>query len=230
MKKTVAILSLIICLSLAMQIQAYSPVIVEINGSHLQSDVPAQIIDGRTMIPLGAIAQHFNCDVSWEPVIQKVTITSKTGATINHSALAITGPNDFKTFVNEVLNKMDAPTRQFVTQYIQQIIYENPLKIMDSGDKAAMYPNGICRVNGVYFESIKDKISHTELVYGYIGYLAHEATHASIVLSGAEGMYSEQDREALCEIAACKAINRAGGSNSNSYAVFKNSLHESFKY
>jgi len=45
------------------------------NGEAITIDVPAQIINDRTMVPVRAIAESFNCRVGWDSDTKTVTIT-----------------------------------------------------------------------------------------------------------------------------------------------------------
>ncbi len=45
------------------------------NGQEIMIDVPAQIMDGKTMVPLRAVAESFDCLVEWEENTQTVWIT-----------------------------------------------------------------------------------------------------------------------------------------------------------
>lgn len=47
---------------------------VLVNGDPVRLDVPARIIDGRTLVPIRFVAETFGCDVSWEQDTKKVTI------------------------------------------------------------------------------------------------------------------------------------------------------------
>jgi len=46
-----------------------------INDSPLQLDVPAQIINGRTMVPIRIIAEQFHVQVQWNNATRTVTIS-----------------------------------------------------------------------------------------------------------------------------------------------------------
>jgi hypothetical protein len=46
------------------------------NGHNFTLDVPAQIIDGRTFVPIRAIAEAFGVDVVWDGSTQTVIITN----------------------------------------------------------------------------------------------------------------------------------------------------------
>jgi hypothetical protein len=45
------------------------------NGKEITLDVPAQLISDRTLVPVRAIAEAFNCNVNWNGDTQTVTIT-----------------------------------------------------------------------------------------------------------------------------------------------------------
>lgn len=49
-----------------------------VNGQSYTLDVPAQSVDGRTMVPARFVAEQFDCDVLWDSLTQSVIITSAT--------------------------------------------------------------------------------------------------------------------------------------------------------
>ena len=48
---------------------------ITVNGADKALDVPAQIVDSRTLVPVRAIAESFGCDVAWDDATKTVTIT-----------------------------------------------------------------------------------------------------------------------------------------------------------
>ena len=48
---------------------------ITVNGEDKALDVPAQIVDSRTLVPVRAIAESFGCDVAWDDATKTVTIT-----------------------------------------------------------------------------------------------------------------------------------------------------------
>ena len=54
---------------------AAAEVIVTLDGAQVEFDVPPQIIDGRTMVPLRAIFEALGADVDWDPETHTVTAT-----------------------------------------------------------------------------------------------------------------------------------------------------------
>jgi len=58
------------------EIQIDNPVML-VNGAEVALDVPAKIIDDRTMVPARAIAESFNLNVNWDGATRTVIITNK---------------------------------------------------------------------------------------------------------------------------------------------------------
>ena len=48
---------------------------ITVNGADKALDVPAQIVDSRTLVPVRAIAESFGCEVGWDDATKTVTIT-----------------------------------------------------------------------------------------------------------------------------------------------------------
>ena len=45
-----------------------------VNGEAKALDVPGQIVDSRTLVPVRAIAESFGCEVGWDDPTKTVTI------------------------------------------------------------------------------------------------------------------------------------------------------------
>ena len=86
------------------------------NGKTTVLDVPAQLIDGRTLVPARAVAEAFGADVNWIESTQTVVITSGTGdsgTTDNTpSRLSGTQPGD-PDYADVVYAKILAAYRDF---------------------------------------------------------------------------------------------------------------------
>lgn len=50
--------------------------IMKINGQDKKLDVPAEIMNGRTMVPVRAVAEAFGCNVEWDNKARAVIITT----------------------------------------------------------------------------------------------------------------------------------------------------------
>ncbi len=57
----------------SLAVYAADTVTVEIDGRQLQTDTPAQIIDGRTMVPMRAIFEALGAGISWDAETKTVT-------------------------------------------------------------------------------------------------------------------------------------------------------------
>lgn len=60
--------------------KGYNVINVVLNGQALTSDVPAINLDGRTMLPVRAIAEAVGADVQWDEATQTVTLTTGAAA------------------------------------------------------------------------------------------------------------------------------------------------------
>lgn len=49
---------------------------VKVNGNDISVDVPAKIVEGRTVVPVRVISEGLNCKVIWSQETQTVTISS----------------------------------------------------------------------------------------------------------------------------------------------------------
>lgn len=79
-KKVISIvLSLVFILSLSNAVFADNGITVKLDDKQLTFDVPPQIIDGRTMVPMRKIFEELGASVDWNAETR--TITSKKGTT-----------------------------------------------------------------------------------------------------------------------------------------------------
>lgn len=65
----------------AVNAQASSDITVTLNGSSIDFDVPPQIIDGRTMVPIRAIFERMGAEVTWDDGT-KTAVSTKGGNTV----------------------------------------------------------------------------------------------------------------------------------------------------
>jgi hypothetical protein len=56
-------------------------VVMKINEEEVTLDVPPQLVDNKTLVPVRAVAEGLNADVDWNDVTQTVIIT-KEGAPV----------------------------------------------------------------------------------------------------------------------------------------------------
>lgn len=57
-------------------ISSAGEIIIRVNDTIIRPDVPAQVINGRTMVPVRFVAQALNCQVDWNEATQSVLIAS----------------------------------------------------------------------------------------------------------------------------------------------------------
>ncbi|MDA8234350.1 MAG: copper amine oxidase N-terminal domain-containing protein [Clostridia bacterium] len=102
-------LALVLTFAVAIPVAANQIIKIYVNGQELKSDVAPQLVKGRTLVPIRAIAEYFGKEVNYDPKKNAVTITGKTNleltsvisqewATAGHAntknPLAYAGPRD----------------------------------------------------------------------------------------------------------------------------------------
>ncbi|MFZ5642941.1 MAG: copper amine oxidase N-terminal domain-containing protein [Bacillota bacterium] len=85
MFKKIAVIACIITLiaALAGVALAGETIKIFINGKEIKSDVPAQIISGRTMVPVRFVSEALGAEVKWEETSQSVLITTQKSKNLN---------------------------------------------------------------------------------------------------------------------------------------------------
>jgi len=61
---------------MSLSVPAFAAIGINVNGQDVYSDVPAQNIGGRVMVPVRLIAEMFGANVSWDEARQTVIITT----------------------------------------------------------------------------------------------------------------------------------------------------------
>lgn len=78
MKKWLAIVGMIILLSgFSCAAMADSPVKLVVDGKEISTDVPIQIVNGRTIVPVRCVAEAFGVAVEWDQDTKTVKITNE---------------------------------------------------------------------------------------------------------------------------------------------------------
>ena len=62
---------------------------VTVDGELLQTDTPAQLIDGNTMVPLRAICDALGAEVDWNASEKKITISEQKKKPSNNAKIAL---------------------------------------------------------------------------------------------------------------------------------------------
>jgi hypothetical protein len=85
----------------------YQTASVVVNGTRLQSDVPGIIVQGRTMLPVRAIADAIGAEVDWNPDTYTVTLT--TPGAPKPEQKPSDGPNDPLAAAAQIYTLADGP-------------------------------------------------------------------------------------------------------------------------
>lgn len=70
---------------------ALEPIKIMVNGQEVVGDTPAQIINGRTMVPIRLVAEALDADVRWDEVNRQVVITTAKGSEETWNLLKVNG-------------------------------------------------------------------------------------------------------------------------------------------
>lgn len=101
-KKLISIILCIVMVCTVLPVSAEEPITVLLNGEELSFDVPPQIIDNRTMVPMRGIFEALGAEVQWNP--DDRTILAGVGETTVRMQIE----NSSMTINNEVLT-LDVP-------------------------------------------------------------------------------------------------------------------------
>ena len=91
-------------LALAMLLPGAFAVDLYVDGSELQTDVPPTIQNGRTLVPLRAIFEALDAEVSWDGATRTAT-AAKAGTTVQVSI------DDTTAYVNGQAQTLDVPAK-----------------------------------------------------------------------------------------------------------------------
>lgn len=56
-------------------VMALQPITINVNGTTVKTDVPAQVVNGRTMVPVRFVSEALGAKVEWDEKNQSVNIT-----------------------------------------------------------------------------------------------------------------------------------------------------------
>lgn len=110
------------------------------NGVPNVLDVPAQLIDSRTLVPIRAISESFGCSVEWEPISQSVLISTYTTTQIPTYAKYPSVP-DWGAITKDIL--LQEQTIEGAYLYIYQTIdkyksYESYIEKLEQSEYSLM--------------------------------------------------------------------------------------------
>jgi len=196
MKKRILVPILIALFSIIGIAYADNPISIYINGQKIQSD--AQIIDGKTMVPIKTVFESLGAQVNWngdsvfittDPIIEPM----------------ITGPNDFTSLIHEALNltkQKDVAVYDYICTGITTIDFGPGEK----GYTAFNINKNVHYVDSDFSLVEQDLPNHSDQVAYYVASLMHEASHTHIYKQ--EGFFiGDSGYElAICNINALRAL------------------------
>jgi len=199
---------------------------IVVNGSFINSDVPPQIINGRTMVPIRFIAEALDCEVTWIESTRIVFINDKPKTL---KPPIIKGTDEFIEVIEGVLELAKEKDVELYNWYISNC------DIIELGDAnnhiACNFMNiytkeAIITFDEHYFNIAKSKYSKHDLLLLYVGILAHECEHTPNYFNY---IYTDSDIEVLCCLASVRAFQKVGGRNSEFEKYFIDSVYDQLK-
>lgn len=128
----------------------------------------------------------------------------------------INGPDDFKADIQTALNMIksaDVSTYNDIVANINLIQYNDYSSANTDGSitVSAMNEYKTCFFYKTGFDYFKKSYTHAEFERELAGSLAHEATHSFIHASGADGFYTPDLLEVVCNSSTLSIIEKLGG-------------------
>lgn len=159
-------IALVLVLALAVPVMASQALKIYINNQELKTDVPAQIIDGRTMVPLRAIAEYFGKTVNYDHETKTVTIDGPTeldkAAAISAEWLKTAHASTGETFATESIRNGCQPCHSGTG--LERALTDNPyLPEAEGADKPRPIDCAACHT-GVAQEAIETGVAKAALV------------------------------------------------------------------
>ncbi len=68
--------SLVIALIVSASLASSQNIKLFVNGKEIATDVPPQIVDGRTLVPVRVVAEQLGAKVEWDELSKKVSVTT----------------------------------------------------------------------------------------------------------------------------------------------------------
>ncbi|HAS04570.1 MAG TPA: hypothetical protein DCR71_02240 [Dehalococcoidia bacterium] len=169
------------------------------NGQPVSLDVPAKIIESRTMVPLRFVSEAYGCQVTWDGATETITITSLSGAgTIKvhfidvgqADAIYISLPDN-----NDILidagNPSDGPT---VVNYLKNNGMDDDIELLIATHPHADHTGGLPAVYNA-FEVVETIDSETD------NYQAFNFGNTNLqILTGQASWSDTNDYSVVCRL------------------------------
>jgi hypothetical protein len=79
MKKHWWLIAVVLIFAMALPVAANQAIKIYVDGQEMKTDVPAQVVNGRTLVPLRAIAEYLGNEVNYDAKSNTVTIEAGSG-------------------------------------------------------------------------------------------------------------------------------------------------------
>ncbi|MDI9480080.1 MAG: copper amine oxidase N-terminal domain-containing protein [Bacillota bacterium] len=124
-KSVIVISALLFVFAIGGVWQAATPVKIVLDGYELKTEVPAQIIDGRTMVPLRVIAETLGAQVEWDADNYTVNIEPPSTTTSEWRFVSLNGePTTWPYWVKDGKLYME---------------YRNAIQLVREGNRAPLH-------------------------------------------------------------------------------------------
>lgn len=157
--------------NLEISLQINNP-IMKINNTEYLLDVPAQLINGKTLVPIRAISEAFDSIVNWNPDTKTIEIV-----TTKDISLSLSNGKTIETNwdINELVKEMGEPNRKEISIYgLEWYVYNSDYKnfvmiAIDNNKVCGFYTNskGFSVSNGIYYGGPSnidyDKLANVEI-------------------------------------------------------------------
>jgi hypothetical protein len=228
MKKKIALILLVAILLFACTASAAPRLSFFINGMEAYPPSPPVIVDDRVMVPLRFIAEALDCEVEWKEPGTVIINDSNEKQAVNKLP-AITGTDDFVQTINNAFALVKSKSPDL---YNWLIAGSDRIVLYDLGDTGAInqYNSAtgetIIKIGEKFFNNKRSDFSSQDLTIELVGVLGHEAEHTYL---DRNSVYTPEDREVLCELAAVRVLEAVGGENSEYYKIAKGYINDHMK-
>lgn len=160
-----------------------------VNDKQYNLDVPAQLINSRTFVPIRAVSEALNAEVKWDNDTKTVYINTvkEMSLSLSNGKKVVTGWD-----VSELIEELGIPNRKEVSIYgLEWYVYNSDYKnfvmvAVDEGKVCGFYTNskGFSLSNGLYYGCSYDKSLEKQsgvYIKAYVDKLNGNTYHAVLV-------------------------------------------------
>ncbi|MCL6561221.1 MAG: hypothetical protein K6U74_21025 [Firmicutes bacterium] len=171
------------------------PVRMTVNGREIYSDVPPQIINGRTMIPARALAEALGAKVDWDAATSTVIVTKPETTKIVEpkplnvtGQINVTGSQNFKDSIEQALSLLKEKAAEDYRAVAQFVVKINENNSINSVAKSKP-KEGVVEINWNKFNYITEKIDQNSRHIWLASVLRHESHHVYSFQKGLNALH-----------------------------------------